>query len=78
MIASEDMLCGLNSLLENGRDLRQLLGRYVLVTSKRSRVTPLEVEREYMVRSKSALGQCNLVGYKDLGFGEFSSVDEGR
>ena len=37
----------------------------------------LEVEREWMIRSKNALGQCHLVGHEGPGFGAFSAVDEG-
>jgi hypothetical protein len=45
MLAPEHPLRGLEGLLEGGRDLGQLFGRYVFVKSKGPRIPPLEVER---------------------------------
>ena len=78
MLASANSLRDFESLFEGGRDLGQLFGRCVFVKSKGPRIPPLEIEREIMIRSKNALGQCHLVVDEGPGFGEFAGVDERR
>ena len=78
MFPTHDSLRDLEGILEDSRDLGQFLGSRVFVTSKGSRIPPLEVEREWMISSESALGQCHLVGHEGPSFGEISSVREGR
>ena len=78
VIAPEDALRGLEGLLEGGRDLGQLFGRYVFVESKGSRIPPLEVERGLMISSESALGQFDLVAGERPGFSEISRINKTR
>ena len=78
VLAPEDSLRCLEGLLEGGRDFDQLISRYAFVKRKSPSVTPLEGEREIMIRSKNALGQCHLVVDEGPGFGEFAGVDERR
>ena len=77
VLAPEDSLRCLEGLLEGGRDFDQLISRYAFVKRKSPSVTPLEGEREIMIRSKNALGQCHLVVDEGPGFGEFAGVDDG-
>ena len=78
VLAPEDSLRCLEGLLEGGRDLGQLFGRYVFVKSKSPSVSPLEVERDRMIRSKNARSQFHLLACEGPGFGEVAGVDERR
>ena len=78
VLASANSLRDFESLFEGGRDLGQLFGRYVFVKSKSPSVSPLEVERDPMIRSKNARRQFHLLAREGPGFGEVAGVDERR
>jgi len=76
VLAPEDPLRGLEGLLEGGRGIGYLLGSRVRIFSKSPRIAPLKVERDWMIRSKNAIGQWNLVANEGPGFGEFAGGDD--
>ena len=78
VLASANSLRDFESLFEGGRHRGQLIGRYAFVKSKGPRIAPLEVERDWMIRSKNARRQFHLLAREGPGFGEISGIDERR
>ena len=76
VLASANSLRDFESLFEGGRHRGQLIGRYAFVKSKGPRIPQMQLERDWMISSKSAPCQPHLIAQESPGFGEISSVDE--